>query len=193
MTSLEIIKDVVENKKSGILKIEEYIFLFRDGKLLEVAGKTTNREKALEDVIQNNYKNSEFQEVEATVLISFQEPLDISDKLPKKAKRKVLLDEILVKKLQDIKLIVPSLNRAIVGKLNAEVIAYLNINEDELDGIIEKVEKVYEKFPEINDLILNTQDSSIYIRIKNQNYIFCELKSIENIGILRAYISKVLV
>lgn len=187
-----MMKDIVENKRSGLLKVGEYIFLFKDGKLLEVAGKTTNKEKALEDVIQNNYENSEFQEIEATVLISFQEPLDISDKLPKKVGRKILLDETLVKKLQDLRLIVPSLNSAIVGKLGAEVVAYFNISEDELDGIIEKVEKVYEKFPEINDMILNTQDSSIYIRIKNQSYIFCKLRSIENIGILRIYISKVL-
>lgn len=190
MNSFELLKDIVENKKSGLLKVEGYILLFKEGKLLESAGKTTNREEAIRDIVDNNYKNAEFQEIDASVLISFNEPLDISDKLVKKKKgREIKLDENLLKKIEEAKLIVPSLKSSVVGKIKGEILAYFGINEDDIENIANNVDAIYEKFQNIEDIILNSRNGATYIRFSNDKYILCDLTSIENIGILKAVIS----
>ncbi len=188
-----MIRDIVENKKSGLLKVEGYIFLFKEGKLLESAGKTSNREQAIMDVVENDYKNIEFQEIDASVLISFNEPLDISDKLPKKRKgRELKLDDNLSKKLSEIKAIIANLSNSLIGRIKGEILAYDGFSEDEIDNIANSVETIYEKFPGLNDIILTSREGATYIKFLDDKYIVCNLNTIENVGILKAIISGML-
>jgi hypothetical protein len=193
MNITETLRDIVENKKSGLFRAGQYIFLFKEGKLLEVAGKTSNREEALKDILENDYKDYEFQEVNSSTLISFQEPLDISDKLVRKKKgREIKTDENIHKKIQEIKLIVPSLNKILVGKIKGEIIAYLGFSEDELDNLANNVDLIYEKFENPKDIILNSENSSTLIKFIDDKYILCFLNSSESLGILRVILNEVI-
>ncbi len=193
MNIIETLRDIVDNKKSGLFKAGEYIFLFKEGKLLEVAGKTSNREEALNDIIENDYKNYEFQEISASTLISFQEPMDISDKLIRKKRgREVKIDENINKKIQDIKLMFPSLSKILVGKIKGEILAYLGLSEDEIENLANNVDLIYEKFFNLKEIILNSENSSTLIKFIDDKYILCSLNSSENIGILRVIISEVI-
>ncbi len=193
MNALEIIRDIVENKKTGLLRVESYIFLFKEGKLLESAGKTSNREQAIMDVVENDYKNVEFQELDASVIISFNEPLDISDRLPKKRKgREIKLDENLSKKLFEIKSIISNLSSSLVGKIKGEILAFDGFNEDEIDSVADSVEAIYEKFPDLNEIILTSRKGATYIKFSDNKYIVCNLNTIENVGILKAIIGGML-
>ncbi len=193
MNITETLRDIVENKKSGLFRAGQYIFLFKEGKLLEVAGKTSNREEALKDILENDYKDYEFQEVNSSTLISFQEPLDISDKLVRKKKgREIKTDENIYKKIQEIKLIVPSLNKILVGKIKGEIIAYLGFSEDELDNLANNVDLIYEKFENPKDIILNSENSSTLIKFIDDKYILCFLNSSESLGILRVILNEVI-
>lgn len=193
MNITETLRDIVDNKKSGLFKAGDYIFLFKEGKLLEVAGKTSNREEALKDILENDYKNYEFQEINASTLISFQEPLDISDKLTRKRKGKeVKIDENIYRKIQDIKLMFPSLNKVLVGKIKGEIIAYLGFNEDEIENVANNVDLIYEKFVNLKDIILNSENSSTLIKFVDDKYILCSLSDSGSIGILRVITSEVI-
>jgi hypothetical protein len=193
MNITETLRDIVENRKSGLFKAGQYILLFKEGKLLEVAGKTSNREEALKDILENDYKDYEFQEVNSSTLISFQEPLDISDKLTRKKRgREIKIDENIHKKIQDIKLIVPSLNKILVGKIKGEIIAYIGFEEGEIDNVANNVDLIYEKFINLKDIILNSENSSTLIKFIDDKYILCSLNSSESIGILRVIISELI-
>jgi len=193
MNITETLRDIVENKKSGLFKAGQYIFLFKEGKLLEVAGKTSNREEALKDILENDYKDYEFQEVNSSTLISFQEPLDISDKLVRKKKgREIKIDENIYKKIQEIKLITPSLDKILVGKIKGEIIAYLGFSENEIDNLANNVDLIYEKFENPKDIILNSENSSTLIKFIDDKYILCFLNSSESLGILRIILNEVI-
>ncbi|MEO0202646.1 MAG: hypothetical protein ABIL37_02860 [candidate division WOR-3 bacterium] len=192
MTALEILKDVVENKKTGLLKIDAYILLFKEGQLLEVSGKTSNRELAIKDILENNYKDGIFQEVDTSILISFQEPLDISDKLPKKRTREIKLDEELIKKIDNIKKSIPNLRKCLVGKIGGEILAYDKIDEDEIENIVNKIESIYERFSDMNEIILSSKGNVIFMKFQNEKFAFCNLDSLGNVGILKILVSELL-
>jgi len=193
MTIYDILRDIAENKRSGLLRTDNYFFLFKDGKLLEVSGKTTNREQALNDIIENEVQNFDFQEIDKSTLISFQEPMDIIDKIPKKKKgREIKLDENYLKKVEQIKMIVPNINKIVYGKVKGEILAYDNFTDEELEVIANRVDSIYEQFSNINDLILNSENSTIFIKFRDDKYILCELNDISSVGILRVISSEVL-
>jgi len=193
MNIVETLRDIVENKKSGLFKAGQYIFLFKEGKLLEVAGRTSNREEALKDILENDYKDYEFQEISSSTLISFQEPLDISDKLTRKKRgREIKTDENIYKKIQDIKIMFPSLNKILVGKIKGEILAYLGFEENEIDNLANNVDLIYERFADLKDIILSSEDISTLIKFIDDKYVLCSLSSSESIGILRVVISEII-
>ncbi|MEO0143607.1 MAG: hypothetical protein ABIL49_04145 [candidate division WOR-3 bacterium] len=192
MTTIDILRDIVENKKSGLLKVDAYIFLFKEGLLLEVSGKSSNREEAIKDIIENDYKDGVFQEVDTSVLISFQEPLDISNKIPKKKGREIKLDESLIKKIEEIKITIPSLKKCLIGKIKGEILAYVGFSEEEIEDIVNSIETIYEKFSDMNEIILGSEKSVSFIRFKGDMFILCILDSLANVGILRVLVSGLL-
>ena len=99
MNAIEALRDIVENKKTAILRSDGIILLFKNGLLMEATGEGNSREEVVKKLIEANPSGVMVIDVEPSAIISLQEPIDISNLIPREKARKISIDPILDSKI----------------------------------------------------------------------------------------------
>ncbi len=192
MSILEALKDVVENKKTAILKSGNIILLFKDGLLMEASGTGGSREEIVKKLIEENENDVTIMEIDPKSIISLHEPIDISNLIPAPAGRNINIDPIMDSKIDAALMMISQPKAIIAARKGGDILSIKLLDEEKAIELAEKAEDIMDKLTElsegnIRDVITILDNGTAYIKtLDNDRYVLVLTGDNSNIGIIRA-------
>ncbi len=194
MNVVEVLRDIVDNRKTAMVKCGPNVLLFKDGLLVEGTGKSTDRIEVLLDCIENDYQNVDVHEVPPEAVISFQEPMDISEYLKPKLAKKISIDKDLDARIQEISSLIPGLKKLVAAEVDGSILSYHGVSEEEavdfalkVDELVRIISSMVEDIGNFEDSINIFSQGSLFVKLMDGNrYIALVSHENRNIGIIKS-------
>lgn len=192
MSVLEALKDVVENKKTAILKSGNIILLFKEGLLMEASGLEGDKKEIVKRLIEENPNDVTIMEIDPKSIISLQEPVDISELLPSTVGREIDIDPILDSKIDAALMMISQPKAIVAARKNGSIVSFKLISEEEAIDLADRAEEIIDKISQLGggsakDIIAILNNGTAYIKtLSDDRYVLVITGDSSNIGIIRA-------
>ncbi|GEM_PF-1546553 len=192
MNAIEALRDIVENKKTAILRSDSVILLFKNGLLMEATGEGSSREEVVKKLLEANPGSVMVIDVDPQSIISLQEPLDISHLIPREKARKISIDPILDSKIDAAMMMIMDTRAIVAARKDGDILSIKLVDEEKAIELAGKAESVIDLIADmsngnIKDIISILDNGTIYIKILDDNrYVVVLTGDSSNIGIIRA-------
>ncbi len=192
MNAIEALRDIVENKKTAILRSDGVILLFKNGLLMEATGEGNSREEVVKKFIEANPSNVMVIDVDPSAIISLQEPMDISSLIPREKARKISIDPILDSKIDAAMMMITDTKAIVAAQKEGDILSIKLADEEKAMELANKAEEVIDLISSMNggnvkDIITILDNGTIYVKILDDDrYVVVLTGDNSNIGIIRA-------